>query len=117
MILCKIKDKDGNMKAEYQGQQIDLVYDATYEPGDRAEVSFESDFIKVTFDESQKESLVYVPEHQLIYEFPYGDKLLAYDRESWEKETHRIIISEVDEEEAYATRELALNGLDTTDKQ
>ena len=115
MILCIIKDKEGNTKAEYRGEQINVIYGKSYEPGDKAEVSFDSDFVKVTFDESQKESLVYVPERKLVYELPYGDKLLAYDKASWNKDSHRITITEIQEEEAYGTRELALNSLDTTD--
>ena len=63
-----IKDKEGNTKAEYRGEQINVIYGKSYEPGDKAEVSFDSDFVKVTFDESQKESLVYVPERKLVYE-------------------------------------------------
>ena len=114
MIICSIKDKDGNVLAEYRGEQIDVLYNMSYEPNDKAEVSFNSDFVRVTFDESQKESIVYVPEHKLVYEFPYGNQLLAYDRISWQKTSHRIRISEVGEEEAYGSRELALNSLDTT---
>ena len=112
-----IKDKDENRKTEYKGEQIDVNYEATYEPGDKAEVMFDSDFIKISFDESQEESLLYVPEHKLLYEFPYGDKLLAYDKASWEKTSHHISISEVEEDAAYAVRELALNSLDTTDNK
>ncbi len=117
VIICMIKDKDGNKKTEYKGEQIDVNYEATYEPGDKAEVTLDSDFIRISFDESQKESLLYVPEHKLVYEFPYGDKLLAYDKASWEKTSHHISISEVEEDTEYAVRELALNSLDTTDNK
>ena len=115
MIICRIKDKNGNIKREYKEEQIDVIYEEPYESGDRAEVVFDSDFLRITFDESQKESMVYVPEHRLTYEFPYGDRLLAYDKGSWEKNYHRIFIREVDEKEAYQTKELALNSLDTAE--
>ena len=117
MITCRIKDLDGNVKAEYKKAQVDVIYEAPYEPGDKAEVTFDSNFVTVTFDESQKESMVYVPEHRLVYEFPYGDQLLAYDKGSWERDSHHIMIREVDEEEACEERELALNSLDKADNK
>jgi len=117
VITCKIKDLDGNIKAEYKEEQVDVIYEAPYEPGDKAEVIFDSNFVTVTFDESQKESMVYVPEHRLVYEFPYGDELLAYDKGSWEKNSHHIMIREVDEEKACEERELALNSLDKVDNK
>ena len=116
MITCRILDKDGTVKATYQGSQIEVTHEMAYEAGDRAEVSCDSEFIKVTFDESQKESLLYIPEQKLVYEFPHGGALLAYDKASWEKDSHKIRMDEVGEE-AYETRELALNSLDTTENK
>ncbi len=109
MIVLKICDKNGEVKAQYSGENICTLYDNAYEPGDRAEVVCSESFLKVSFDESQKESVVYIPEKKFVYEFPYGDALDAYNKDSWEAESHKIILEEVD---GYQKRNIALNSID-----
>ena len=116
MIYCKIKDKNGNVKVELSGSEINHIYDSKYCDGDIAEVTSDALFLKMSFDESQQESIVYLPEHEFIYPFPTGNRLLAYDRVSWERNSHRILISEA-EEEGYSERNLALNSVDYVDNK
>lgn len=112
-----IKGIAGDVKAEYSGEHIDVTYPYFYHSGDKAEIICDSDFLKISFDESQAESIVYVPDHRLVYEFPYGNALKAYDSESWEKDNHRIVVSEVTEEDAYAVRNIALNSVDSVENK
>lgn len=112
MIQCTVKDINKDIKAKFGGKTIDVEYNGLYKEGDVIVISCEADFIAVSFDESQKLSVVYVPDHELIYPVPMGNAIQAYDRESWEKPTHRIIIREADENEAFGLRNIALNSVD-----
>lgn len=115
MIKLEIYDRQNQPKFYANESEIDLIYREIYCPGDYAVVTAESDFIRISFDESQAESTVFLPERKLIYRFPYDTELLAFDKESWLRNVHHIIISEVDDKCAYLYRDLALNSLDKTD--
>ena len=113
MIKCVIKDINKDEKASFSGEFIDVDYSEFYKEGDFFTVSTDTDFIAVSFDESQKLSIIYVPEHEFSYTVPLGKALTAYDSESWSKKGHRIIIRPADEE-AFNTRNIALNSVDYT---
>lgn len=117
MIKCILKDINGDIKAEFSGENIDVLYDKRYKDGDTFTVSADSEFLFVSFDGSQKTSLVYAPNKDFTYEIPCGDLLKAYDRASWEGNEHRIVIKEASESEAYAKRNVALNSVDCEDSK
>ncbi len=114
MIQCTVKDVNKDTKAKFGGKSIDVEYNGLYKEGDVIVVSCDTDFIAVSFDESQKLSVVYVPCHELVYPLPMGNAIQAYDKESWEKPTHKITIREADESEAFGLRNIALNSVDFT---
>lgn len=117
MISLKIRDKENKIKFSLVDKQIEHIYNDTFAPGDYAEVVCGSDFLKISFDESQIPSIVYVPESKLIYRFPCGNEYLAYNKTSWQRNTHQIVINEIGDKEIYSKRNLALNSLDKTDNQ
>ncbi len=109
MIKLDICGKDGGIKASYSGDSIDVVYEEAYAPGDFAQVKCDDDFLTVSFDESQKKSIVYLSENGFIYEFPYDAALAAYDKESWTADRHHIVLEAAD---GYDVRNIALNSID-----
>ncbi len=112
MIVLNICGKNGDVKATYKGENLDIVYEGEYEQGDYAEVKCSCNFLQVSFDKSQAASIVYLPDKKFVYEFPYGNQLAAYDSESWTADSHRIVVKEVD---GYETRNIALNSIDKPD--
>lgn len=113
MISCRIIDGSGQLLEEFRGERIDRTFVGAYPPDAFAEVKSDSPYLRLSFDESQAESTVLVPDGRLTYRFPCGDELLAYDANSWRREEHRILLEEVEETAFFSRRELALNSLDT----
>ncbi len=113
MIKCIIKDINKDIKAEWKGESIDVIYDSLYKEGDTLFVTCDTDFVSVSFDESQVESIVYVPDHEFSFTVPMsGDAMNAYNKDSWEKPSHKIVVSPVSDEVALSTRNIALNSVD-----
>ena len=110
MIKCTLKDINGDVLLELSGDSIDAVYDDIYKEGSRFEIRSDSEWLTASFDESQKPSVVFVPDKRFAYNIPFGGDLAGYDAKSWEKRGHRIVIKEA--EDAFDTRNIALNSLD-----
>ncbi len=114
MIILKICDKTGEVKAEFKEKDIDIVYENTYCDGDYASIECDTDFLEVSFDKSQVSSIIHLHTKKFVYEFPYGDQLATYDSESWKSDSHHIVVKEVD---GYETRNIALNSIDKPDSK
>ena len=110
MIKLDICNKDGAVKTSYSGEAIDVIYENAYVPGDFGRIICDDNFLEVSFDETQKPSIVYLPEKKLVYEFPYDAMLVAYDMDSWLSNSHHIILKTTTE--GYETRNIALNSID-----
>ncbi len=117
MIKCVLKDINGDVKFSIENNDISFWYDDFYKEGETFAVSCDTDFVKVSFDDSQVESVVYVPSHEFNYTVPLGKAITAYNAESWNKKGHKIVISEVGEDEAYSSRNIAQNSVDFTQNQ
>lgn len=117
MIKCVLKNINKDIKAEYSGDLVDVVYRGEYKDGDFFEVSSDFEFISTSFDDSQKSSVIYAPEKNFTYVLPFGPERAAYDYKSWEKGEHHIVIRETSEEEAYKERNIALNSIDKADNK
>jgi 4-deoxy-L-threo-5-hexosulose-uronate ketol-isomerase len=115
MIRCILNDINGSTKAEFCGEFVDRTFDGFYREGDIFKVKSDSDFIAASFDESQVCSIIYLPKKEFSFHVPIGGSEEAYDRESWERGTHRIFLREIDEEEACRMRNIALNSIDIPD--
>jgi len=117
LIKLSLSDINKDIKASYEGEFIDILYDSCYKEGDVISVKCDTDFVSVSFDKSQKESIIYVPGGEFTYPIPLGKALIAFDAASWESESHRIVVRPVSEEEAYGTRNIALNSVDFTENK
>lgn len=115
MIKCILNDINGSPKAEFCGEFVDSTFDGFYREGDVFKVKSDSEFIAASFDESQVCSIIYLPKKECSFPVPIGGSEDAYDRASWERGTHRILLREIDEEEACQMRNIALNSIDTPD--
>ncbi|MBQ5900343.1 MAG: hypothetical protein IIW86_00635 [Clostridia bacterium] len=71
MIECIIKDINNIEKAKFCGNEIVVDYEQSYAEGDTINVKSDTKFISVSFDESQNQSIVYVPDCKFIYPVPY----------------------------------------------
>ena len=112
MVKCVLKDINNDLKVSFTGESVDAFYDEYYKEGETFTVSCDTDFVKVSFDESQVLSIIYVPTHEFTYTVPIGKAITAYDGQSWSKKGHKIVVCEVSEEEAYGLRNIALNSVD-----
>ena len=114
MIFLKLVDKQGNTLAETSGLSIDFKFDRVYEEGDKFIVKLRDcgEFIWMKLDESLKESIVLVPDKVFEYTVPFGPELIAYDEESWKKETHTVSLREATDEEAFGSRIISENSVD-----
>ena len=117
MIKCILKDINDDEKIVFSGESIDVFYDEYYKEGETFVVSCDAAFLKVSFDESQKISLIYVPGGNFTYTVPLGRSITAYDQQSWEKQGHRIIISPATDSEAYGYRNISLNSSDFSENK
>lgn len=109
MLTLKICDKNNNILAEENGENIDFLYEKKYNEGDRIEISG-SEFMTVQLSEKLKESIIYVPGKTLSYEIPFGEKLAAYADGAWDGDKNRIRVGKTPEEEIYSKRNIALNS-------
>jgi len=112
MITFKLKDKNKNVKFEYTGSKVDICYEGEFEVGDILTASSDwSKFLKIQFDETLKESIVYLPNKVFDFSIPTEiEQLKGYDSMAFKGNIHKIKISEPDEEEVYSYRLLSLNS-------
>ena len=115
MLQCILKDANQNEKARFEGEEIEAVLEASYQEGDTFYVTTDCDFVEVSFNKSQKPSIVYVPDHTLSYTVPLGEFLIACDAQAWQAESHPILVKPVSDEVAYSYRNIAHNGVDDAD--
>ena len=111
MITFKVKNKEKEVKFEYTNSSINICLDGELSSGDILCASSDwSNFLKIQFDETLKESIVYLPNK--VFEFTVPDEceiIKCYGQEAFKSDTHKIKISEPNEEEVYSYRLLSLN--------
>ena len=90
---------------------IDCVYNGEYSKGDTIVISgLLSKFVRLQLDETLKESIVYTESTSIKYEIPEERNIYAGD--AFSGSSHRIVVAEATEEEAYGYRNIALNPHD-----
>ena len=90
---------------------IDCVYNGEYSKGDTIVISgLLSKFVRLQLDETLKESIVYTESTSIKYEIPEERNIYAGD--AFSGSSHRIVVAEATEEEAYGFRNIALNPHD-----
>ena len=114
MLHLRVVDKDGQIKFEASGYTVDAVYPGEYAEGDRISVSMsEGAFIAVQLDPTLKESIVCVPGRRFDFRVPFGSvRAKGYHPDAFEGGEHRLRARELEDEEAYGYRNIALNSHD-----
>ncbi len=112
IINLKLLSENGECKFKAYGSEIDARYNGTYEPGDkwRLDVDY-SDFVKIRLAATMAESIIYIPDKSFEFAIPFGEERNAcYAPGSFDGDSHRILVSEPQEAEIYAEREISLNS-------
>ena len=113
MIYLKLIDKQGNLKFKEQGKELKISYSGEYAEGDKIRVDItEGEFVAVKLDEKLPESIVHIPNKSFIFEVPMGSLLRGYDKDAFAGSEHILCARELDDEEIYAYRNIALNPHD-----
>lgn len=113
MIYLKVIDKQGALKFKEHGKNLKVSYKGEYAEGDKIRVDItEGEFVWVKLDEKLPESIVHIPNKSLIFEVPTGSLMRGYDKESFSGSEHILCAREVEDDEIYAYRNIALNSHD-----
>lgn len=110
-----IQREDGSVKAEKRdGGQIVMVYEGSYEPGDRIKFTVPEApaYYSIRVDDCMDEALVYLTGVQVEYMIPFAEKKAACNPKAFTGELHYITLRRAREWEFQAYRNLARNVMD-----
>lgn len=114
MLFLKIIDKNKQLKFQMQGQIIQTEYFGNLVEGDKISVYADgTNIISVQLDESLQESFLYIPNRSFTFTIPTEIELqMGYAPTAFQGDRHKIFVREVEDEEFYTTRNIALNAHD-----
>lgn len=118
MLNLKILDSKGNVKLAKKGSALQFTYDEVWEVGDKIKVLLDGcDFISVKLDDTLRESIVYLPSRSFEFVIPNeSEQLACYNKNAFKGNKHNIMVREVEDEEIYGYRNIALNSHDLRGK-
>ena len=114
MLYLTIKDKNNQMKFTAQGAVISETYQGELNEGDEIYIRLDgTNRVAVKLDLSMQESYVYCPNKSFCFTIPSARELkMGYAPNAFQGDKHLIIAREVEDDEFYATRNIALNSHD-----
>ena len=114
ILKLKILSDAGEVKFKAFGEEIDERFTGEYEEGDKIRVElFDGEFLKLSLDETLKESIIYVPDGVFEFPIPFGnERASCYDKAAFSGDSHRLRAAEPSESEIYGEREISLNSHD-----
>ena len=72
MINLKLLNEAGEVKFKAYGEDIDERYSGEYAPGDKFRIELcDTEFVKLSLDETLAESIVYVPDGTFEFSVPF----------------------------------------------
>lgn len=110
-----IKDKDGNVRAQSQGEkQVVLAWEGEYAEGDRIlfQVSKSRSFYLIRVDDALEEAYVFLTQNTLLYEIPFGGKKSAHNPKCFTGDRHYLTLRQAESFEIGAYKNLAKNPMD-----
>ena len=118
MLYLKITDKQNNLKFEATGNKICETYIGELNEDDKISIRLDgTSALAVKLDKTLKESYVYCPNKSFNFIIPTKREMQAcYNLQAFQGDEHLIIAREVDDEEFYADRNIALNSHDLRKK-
>ncbi len=114
IINLKLLNEKGECKFKAYGEEIDARYNGTYEPGDkwRLDVDY-SDFVKVKLASTMADSIIYLPDKSFEFAIPFGEERRScYAPDTFDGDSHRVLVSEPSDAEIFEEREISLNSHD-----
>ena len=114
MLYLKIIDKNKNIKFETKGNVIHHTYKGTLCEGDQIYIRLDgTNTFAVQLDATLQESYIYCPNKSFTFTIPSARELqMGYNPKVFQGDTHSISVREVEDDEFYATRNIALNSHD-----
>ena len=114
MVFIKIIDKNGSIKFVKEGYCIETQYQGILNEGDKICVYLEGgNTIALRLSPTLKESFLYLPNKSFIFTIPSTRELnMGYDANAFQGDVYKIYVREVEDEEFYAKRNIALNSHD-----
>ena len=114
MINLKLLNEAGEVKFKAYGEDIDERYSGEYAPGDKFRIELcDTEFVKLSLDETLAESIVYVPDGTFEFTVPFDyERRACYGPVAFSGDSHRIRCSEPTEAEIYSERKISLNSHD-----
>jgi len=116
MIDFSVLDKDGEVLAKQRGYNIEFNFERGFKPGDRVAIKLsDCNFIKIKLDDTLAESILYIPNKTFNFKIPFEKVGKSYNPDSFAGKPQTITVREIDDNEVYAHRNIALNSLDFPD--
>ena len=110
-----IQNEQGTPKCQVRGEnQILMVYEGEYEPGDRIifETEEKNGYYVIRVDGSLDEAYVYLTRERVEYVIPFEDKKVSYNPVSFTGKNHYITMRGAENYENTSYRNLARNVMD-----
>jgi len=107
--------KDGENKSQVCGQdQIRMVYEGEYEPGDAIvfETTKTDAYYMIRVDDCMDEAYVYLTAGKVVYTIPFHEKKVSYNPKCFTGERHYITMRKAEDFENCQYRNLAKNVMD-----
>jgi len=116
MVDVSIVNKNNETLANQSGYNVDLCYKEGFKPGDKIIIKLRNcNFIKLNLDGILPEAVLYVPNKTFVYEIPFEKAGRSYMKTAFDGNDINISVIELEDEEIYAYRNLALNPYDFTE--
>ena len=118
MLYLTIIDKNKNLKYEMQGSAIKEVFHGELNEGDEICIRLDgTNTLAVQLDTSLQESFIYTPNKSFTFTIPTERELnMGYAPTAFRGDNHFISAREVEDDEFYACRNIALNSHDLRNK-
>ncbi len=114
MIFLKILNNQGEIKFSDKGYFIKSEYLGELNEGDNIQIHLDGcNLVAVQFDDSLQESLLYVPNKSFTFTIPSKRELqMGYALDCFQGDRHLLSVREVEDDEFYGLRNIALNSHD-----
>ncbi len=113
MLTLKIYDINNSVVCCESGEQIEFTFNGEFREGHTICVDMkDTEFIAVQFDETMKESIVYVPNHTFTFTVPYDNLMVGYAPEAFKGDSHVLRARIPSDEELYERHLISLNSHD-----
>ena len=114
MLYLTISDKNKVVKFTAKGCAIRETYTGELCTGDKISIRLDgTNMLAVQLDPSLKETFIYAPNKNFTFTIPSITELkMAYAPNAFQGEKHPIFAREIEDEEFYAIRNIALNSHD-----